>query len=49
MSVTKALMENFDTAVKMYKTSGKHVPRPVSKDLQTIVKELLHQKALVKM
>ena len=48
MKTTKALMENFDAEVKSYKPSGKHVPKSSAKDLQTIVKELLHQQALVR-
>ena len=46
MKTTKALMENFDNGVKMYKMSGNHVAKSVTKDLQTIVKELLHYQAL---
>jgi shikimate kinase len=46
MKTTKALMENFDAEVKSYKPSGKHVPKSSAKDLQTIVKELLHQQYL---
>ncbi len=48
MKTTKALLENFDAEVKSYKPSGKHVPKSSTKDLQTIVKELLHQQALVR-
>lgn len=48
MTTSMALMENFDTAVEMYKCSGEHVAKSSSKDLQAIVNELLHQQALVK-
>ena len=48
MTTTKALMENFDEDVKMYKRSGKHFPQSLNKDMQTIVNEPLHQQTLVK-
>ena len=48
MTVTKTLMENYDTAVKLYKASGKHVAKSASKDLQMVIDELLHQQALIK-
>ena len=48
MSTTKALMENFDKSVKMYKSSGKHIRQSLNKNMQTIVNELLHHQALVK-
>ena len=47
MTTTKALMENFDNAVKLHKPSGKHVAHSTTKDLQAIVKELLNHQALV--
>ena len=49
MTTTKALMENFDHAVKMRKPSGKHVAQSASKDIETIVKELIHHRALVRL
>ena len=48
MKTTKALMQKIDAEVKSYKLSGKHVAKSSAKDLQTIVKELLHQQALVR-
>ena len=48
MGVTKQLTENFDTAMTLYKRSGKHVRKSVKGDLKKIVNELLFQNALTK-
>lgn len=48
MNVTKKLTENFDSAMALYKRSGKHVRKSCSADLKKIVNELLFQKAFAK-
>ena len=48
LKITKTLMQNFESDVQMYKTSGKHVQKSVVQDLQTVVKELVHEQALIR-
>ena len=48
IKVTKSLMDNFDTEVNMYRSSGKHVKKSTESDMKSIVTELLEQRALTR-